>query len=151
MIFVPFASSPPPHSLVTKSTGTSSEQIISEGQHIAAQTAGKAPKFTPWTNNPLPIARSGDSIVVPTGRIPQARAGADRKPIVTRSRASGTQVPPRERAHPARTLTGTWRTLPVSGHLHPCTGSSRNQKCPDAKPLQESFLPEGFPPQEVTG
>lgn len=70
MIFVPFGSSPPPHNLVTKSTGTSSEQIISEGQHIAAQAVGKAPKFTPWANNPLPIARSGDSIVVPTGRIP---------------------------------------------------------------------------------
>lgn len=65
MIFVPFGSSPPPHSLVTKSTGTSSEHIISEGQHIAAQAAGKAPKFTSWTNNPLPIALSGDSIVVP--------------------------------------------------------------------------------------
>lgn len=48
MIFVPFGSSPPAHSLVTKSTGTSSEQIISEGQHIAVQAAGKAPKFYPF-------------------------------------------------------------------------------------------------------
>jgi len=74
-IFVPFGSSPPPHSLVTKSTGTSSERIISEGQHIAAQAAGKAPKFTPRVNNPLPIARSGDSVVVPTGRIPPGGGG----------------------------------------------------------------------------
>lgn len=72
MIFVPFGSSPPPHSLVTKSTGTDLEHIISEGQHIAARTAGKAPKFPLSANNPLPIARSADSIVVPHGRIPRA-------------------------------------------------------------------------------
>lgn len=72
MIFVPFGSSPPPHSLVTKSTGTDVERIISEGQHIAARTAGKAPKFPLSANNPLPIARSADSIVVPHGRIPRA-------------------------------------------------------------------------------
>lgn len=91
MIFVPFGSSPPPHSLVTKSTGTNSEHIISEGQHIAAQAEGKAPKFTPWTNNPLPIARSGDSIVVP------------HRPVLAFAQGSGTRVPPRER--PARPWT----------------------------------------------
>lgn len=86
MIFVPFGSSPPPHSLVTKSTGTSSERIISEGQHIAAQAAGKAPKFTSWTNNPLPIARSGDSIVV------------THRPVLAFAQGSGTRVPPGERS-----------------------------------------------------
>lgn len=92
MIFVPFGSSPPPHSLVTKSTGTSSEHIISEGQHIAAQAAGKAPKFTSWTNNPLPIARSGDSIVVP------------HRPGLAFAQGSGTRVP---RGSPARPWTPT--------------------------------------------
>lgn len=82
MIFVPFGSSPPAHSLVTKSTGTSSEQIIYEGQHIAAQAAGKAPKFTPSANNPLPIARSGDSIAVPTGCIPPGRGTAGTKLVL---------------------------------------------------------------------
>lgn len=93
MIFVPLGSSPPPHSLVTKSTGTSSERIISEGQHIAAQAAGKAPKFTSWTNNPVPIARSGDSIVVP------------HRPVLAFAQSSGTRVPPRER--PVRPWTPT--------------------------------------------
>ena len=111
MIFVPFGSSPPPHSLVTKSTGTSSEQIISEGQHIAAQAAGKAPKFTSWANNPLPIARPGDSIVVPAGRIPPGRGRAARKPLLACSQGSGTRVPP-EGATPRR-------TLPVPEHPHP--------------------------------
>lgn len=97
MIFVPFGRSPPPHSLVTKSTGTSSEQIISKGQHIAAQAAGKAPKFTLWANNPLPIARSGDSTVVPTGLILPGTGGAGRKPVLACSQGSGTPVPPRQR------------------------------------------------------
>lgn len=95
MIFVPFGSSPPPHSLVTKSTGTSLEQIISEGQYITAQAAGKAPKFTPWANNPLPIARFGDSIVVPSGRIPPCRWEAVSKQILAYSQGSCTWVPPR--------------------------------------------------------
>lgn len=99
MIFVPFGSSPPPHSLVTKSTGTSLEHIISEGQYIAAQAAGKAPKFTPWVNNPLPIARFGDSIVVPSGGIPPSRWEAVSKLILVYSQGSCTWVPPRER-HP---------------------------------------------------
>ncbi|KAI6078530.1 hypothetical protein LUU34_00046100 [Aix galericulata] len=79
LIFVPLGSSPPPHSLVTKSTGSGSEQIISEGQHFAAQAAGKAPKFTPSANNPPPIARPGDSVVVPDGRIPPLGRGGGQK------------------------------------------------------------------------
>lgn len=128
MIFVPFGSSPPPHSLVTKSTGTSSEQIISEGQHIAAQAAGKAPKFTPWANNPLPIARSGDSIVVPAGRIPPGRRGSGQKtgpcllprdpdtPVSPRKRPPGAPCPP--------------PSIPIPGRDVP-----RSQKSPGAKLL----------------
>lgn len=148
MIFVPFGSSPPPHNLVTKSTGTSSEQIISEGQHIAAQAMGKAPKFTPWANNPLPIARSGDSIVVPTGRIPpRGRGGRGgqqaAKPSLPVPRAPAHGSPRgNDPPHSGSTQTPASLTEMPPRPKAPCCQTPPGAVSPPPPPIT---TPEGFP------